>query len=116
MKPTISFSLQRQLLSFSKKIFMICITITLITATAFANGEESNAKALSNLKREYKNAKDVEWKVTNEYTKASFSWNGQYLEVFYNNDGETIAESKYINTNNLPLKAQQFISKKYADY
>ncbi len=58
----------------------------------------------------------MEWKVTPDYTKAIFTWNGQHVEVFYNNDGETIAETRFINMNNLPLKAQQYINKKYADY
>src|SRR5438105_3930295 len=115
MKPTINLLLQKRTSSLSKKLFVACIGVVFITASAFANGEETSAKAISNLKRDYKNAKDIEWKVTPQYTKATFTWNGQYLEVFYNNDGETIAESRYINTNNLPLKAQQFINKKYAD-
>ena len=102
--------------SFSKKLFIAGIAVTCITASALANGEETNAKAVSNLQKEYKNAENIEWKVTPNYTKASFSWNGQHLVVFYNNEGETIAESKFINLNNLPLKAQQFINRKYADY
>jgi len=99
-----------------KKLFLAGIAGVFIFSSAFANGEETNTRAISNLKRDYKNAKNIEWKVTSQYTKASFTWNNQYLEVFYNKDGETIAESKYINANNLPLKAQQFINKKYADY
>jgi hypothetical protein len=116
MKPTIKFLLQKLNSPLSQKILILCIVVMSITVSAFANGEETNAKAMSNLKKEYQNAKNIEWKVTSQYTKATFTWNGQYLEVFYNNDGETIAQSKFINTNELPLKAQQFISKKYADY
>ena len=116
MKPTINSLLQKVTSSFSKKLFIAGIAVTFITASAFASGEETNAKAVSNLKKEYRNARNIEWKVTPDYTKASFNWNGQHLEVFYNNEGETIAESKMINTTNLPLKAQQFINKKYADY
>ena len=115
MKPTIKLLLQKLNLSPGKK-FVACIAVTFITLSAFANGEEANTRAISNLKKEYQNAKNIEWKVAPQYTKATFTWNGQYLEVFYNNDGETIAESKYINTNELPLKAQQFINKKYADH
>jgi hypothetical protein len=116
MKLTINLLLQRLNSSPRKKLFVACISVIFIAVSAFANGEETNAKAISHLKKEFKNAKDIEWKVTPQYTKAAFTWNGQHLEVFYNSDGETIAESKYINTNNLPLKAQQFINKKYADY
>ncbi len=116
MKQTISSLLQKMTSSLSKKLFIAGIAVTSITSSAFAGGEEANAKAVSNLKSEYKNAQNVEWKVTPEYTKATFTWNGQHCEVFYNNDGETIAETRFINMNNLPLRAQQYITKKYADY
>jgi hypothetical protein len=116
MKPTVNFLLQRSNSALSKKLFVACIAILFIAVNAFANGEEASTKAISNLKKEYKDATNIQWKVTPQYTKAAFTWNSQHLEVFYNNDGETIAESKFINTNELPLKAQQFINKKYADY
>jgi len=116
MKPTIKLLLQKLTSPLSQKLLVICVAFFSMTISAFANGEETNAKAMSNLKKEYKNARNIEWKVTTQYTKAAFTWNGQHLEVFYNKDGETIAESKFINTNELPLKAQQFINKKYADY
>lgn len=116
MKPTIKLLLQRRNSSLTRKLFVTCIAVIFIAVSAFANGEEANTRAISNLKKEYQNAKNIEWKVTPQYTKAAFKWNGQYLEVFYNNEGETIAESKFINTTELPLKAQQFINKKYADY
>ena len=50
------------------------------------------------------------------YIKATFNWNDQKLEVFYNQQGETIAESRAIEVNNLPVKAQQHLAKKYAGF
>ena len=99
-----------------KKLFILAVASTLITASAFAGGEEENMKAASSLKKEFTNAQNINWKVTPNYIKASFTWNGQQLEVFYNANGETIAQSRMINPNSLPLKAQQFIQKRYADY
>jgi 2-oxoglutarate dehydrogenase complex dehydrogenase (E1) component-like enzyme len=116
MRPTNNSLLQNVSSFISKKIFAAAIATTLMTATAFANGDEANAKAVNNFKKEYKNARDVQWKVTKDYTKAAFNWHNQYLEVFYNNNGETIAESRAININDLPVKAQQLLEKRYNDY
>jgi len=116
MKPQISSFIRRNISSARRKLFVAAIAATCISASAFANGETENEKAASNLKKEFANAKNVEWKVTSDYIKATFSWNGQQLEVFYNNAGETIAQSRIIDKSSLPLKAQQFIGKKYPDY
>ena len=116
MKPQIGLFIRRNISSSRRKLFIAAIAATCITASAFANGETENEKAANNLKKEFANAKNVEWKVTPNYIKASFSWNGQQLEVFYNEAGETIAQSRMINENSLPLRAQQIIQKKYPGY
>ena len=116
MTPQFNLLFQKRSFSLSKKIFATAIAATLVTASAFASGDEANTKAINSLKKEYKNATNVEWKVTDLYTKASFSWNHQHLEVFYNKDGETIAESRAVDLNSIPLKAQQLLERKYADH
>ena len=109
--------LNRKITSFAgKKLFFVALVATFITSNAFAGGEGENKKAASSLKKEFANAQNIAWKVTPNYIKASFTWNGQQLEVFYNDAGETIAESRIINAGSIPLKAQQHIQKKYPDY
>ena len=116
MTPTINLLLQKTASTISKKLLVVAIATTCFAASAFAGGDEASAKAVSNLKKEYGDAKNVEWNVTGDYIKATFNWNNQVVQVFYTKDGETFAESKLINTNNLPLKAQQYLDKNYADY
>jgi hypothetical protein len=116
MTPVTKMLLQKTNSSISKKLFVAAIAIFCLTASAFATGDEANEKAAKNLKTEYKNAKDVQWKVTDNYIKASFSWNSEHLEVYYNKDGETIADGRMIRLANLPMKAQQYLQDKYADY
>jgi len=108
--------LQRTVSSIGKKFFVAAIATTCFAASAFAGGDESNAKAMSNLKKEYSDAKNVQWSVTSDYIKATFRWNNQDLMVFYTKDGETFAESRLIIPDNLPLKAQQYLKKNYGDY
>ena len=116
MKPQINLLIKKTASSFSKKLLLSALAVTFITAGAFASSEESNLKAASSLKNEFSNAKNIEWKITPAYTKASFTWNEQQLQVFYNETGETIAVSRNISTANLPLKTQQYLQKKYADH
>lgn len=116
MKPQINLLIKKAAPSFSRKLLLSALAVTFIAASAFANSEESNLKAASSLKNEFSNAKNIEWKITPAYTKASFTWNEQQLEVFYNETGETIAVSRNISEANLPLKAQQYLQKRYADH
>ncbi|HRI22781.1 MAG TPA: hypothetical protein PLA68_17605 [Panacibacter sp.] len=116
MKSQINLLIKKATTVLSKKVSVAILAATFITATAFASGEESAIKAASSLQKEFKNARNIEWKVTPNYIKASFKWNDQDLQVFYSETGETIAVSRKINETNLPLKAQQIIQKKYADY
>lgn len=116
MKSRMNLLIKKATAALSKKISVAVFAATFITATAFASGEESALKAASNLQKEFSNARNIEWKVTPDYIKASFKWNDQDLQVFYSETGETIAVSRKINETNLPLKAQQIIPKKYAGY
>lgn len=116
MKPQINLLIKRAQASFGKKVLTAAFAVTFITATAFASGEENKEKAVKNLKKEFATAKDIEWKLTDNYLKASFTWNNQQLEVFYNFEGDVIAKSKHIELSNLPVDAQQTIEKRYADY
>ncbi len=116
MKQQISLLIKKATSSISKKLFTAAIAVTCITASAYASGEESSVKAASSLKKEFQNAENIEWKVTVNYIKASFSWNKQKMEVFYNAEGDNIAVSRFIYENMLPLKAQQSLHAKYADY
>ncbi|MEP6845987.1 MAG: hypothetical protein ABI861_08280 [Panacibacter sp.] len=116
MTPQINLLIKRTRSSFSRKILAVAFAATIFTTSAFASGEEDKAKAINNLKKEFSSAKDIQWKLTDNYIKASFTWNGQQLEAFYNYDGEMIAKSRHIDPVSLPIDAQQTIAKKYAGY
>lgn len=114
MKTQINQLFQKASAVISKKILMAVCAGIFVAASAFATGEENNAKAASALKKEFASAENVQWKVTVNYIKATFNWNDQKLEVFYNQQGETIAESRAIQVTNLPVRAQQYLDKKFA--
>lgn len=116
MKSKINFMQLKTIMSFSSRLFVALLAASFLVLTSFTNDDLINAKTVSNLKHEYATAENVKWETTSDYTKASFTWNHQQLEVFYNKEGERIAESKAITIEDLPLNAQHFISKKYAAY
>ncbi len=116
MKSSINLLAKKASAVIRKKTSAAFLAATFITASAFASGEKTNLKAATSLQKEFNNAQNVEWKITPDYIKASFKWNDQDLQVFYNETGETIAVSRKISENNLPLKAQQTLQKKYAGY
>lgn len=115
MKPQINL-LKRTGASFSRKIIAVAFAATILTTSAFASGEENKDKAIKNLKKEFSTAKDIQWKLTDNFIKASFNWNDQQLEVFYNYDGEMIAKSRHVKPVSLPIDAQRTIAEKYKGY
>ena len=67
----------------SKKVLPIFLVVGLLATSAFAS-DENKSHAATSLKKNFSTAENIKWKVTDNYTKASFSWNGQQMEVFYN--------------------------------
>ncbi len=102
--------------TFRKTFLLAAMAALLISASAFASGEENRTKAAVNLKKTFANAEDVQWKITADYIKASFKWNNQFITVFYNEEGETIAESRIIDIANLPIRAQQYVNQHFAEH
>lgn len=99
------------------KLFFTALAALAITASSFAKEPETvNTKAQKNLVAEFKEAKDVKWVTKANLIEANFEWNGQKLQVFYNEDGEQVAISRVITTDKLPVKALQAINQKYGNY
>lgn len=97
-----------------KKI-ILTLAIAISTLGAFA-GEEVNPKALASFKNEFASAKEVTWTVTAEYFKAEFTFNGQYVNAFYNADGELMGLTRNITSLELPMNLQASLKKSYEDF
>lgn len=100
-----------------KKILFTAIMAAAVTLSSFAaDVTKVNRIILNKFATEYAGAENVSWKVTNEFTKVSFVFEGEALEVFYNADGEQIATSKKVDFKSIPFSAQKTIRNKYASY
>jgi hypothetical protein len=99
-----------------KKLFLAACMAVLMTASAFADGSKVNNKALKHFNTEFAEATHVEWKTGADFAKASFIWNEQRMEAFYDSDGELIGTSRAVTLERLPMNASRYIQRKYADY
>ncbi|HWB24009.1 MAG TPA: hypothetical protein VG738_00950 [Chitinophagaceae bacterium] len=99
------------------KLFFTAIAALAITASSFAKEPETvSMRAKNQLTAEFKDAKNVHWQAKNNLLEASFEWNGQKLQAFYNQDGDEIALSREITLDRLPVKALQAVNEKYSGY
>ncbi len=96
-----------------KKNFLVIAAVIMFTTTAFADENSVSFNIINNFKTSFTNAKNVNWKLANEYVKASFEINGINKVAIYNYEGELIATSNKFEFNNLPQNAIETIAKKY---
>jgi hypothetical protein len=101
----------------NSKLFIATAASLAIALGSFAKGTETaNTFAAKQLKAEFKDATNITWSTQARLSEASFTWNGQKLHAFYNEDGEQVALSREVSEDKLPLKAIQAIKAKYDGY
>jgi len=61
-------------------------------------------------------AKNVEWVASQYYYKAGFEINNKYLFAYYNQSGKLLAITRHIVADELPIKLQLSLKKKYAGF
>lgn len=98
-----------------KKI-IIMLAIAISSFTAFAGDENVSSTVLSSFNKEFAGAKDVQWSTTDNYYKASFVFNDQFVSAFYQLDGELIAMTRNISSLELPISLQTSLKKSYKNY
>jgi hypothetical protein len=99
-------------------LFTMTLMLSLISMSSFANdnSEKVNGAVLASFKSNFRNATEVSWSVSQQYVKASFALNGQYVTAFYDNGGELIALTRHISSTQLPITLQAGLRKQYGDY
>jgi hypothetical protein len=99
-KPTKTFFMKRFL-------FTLTILCSLISFSSFANPTEKIAsRVLQAFNNSFKNAANVEWTIGDNFYKASFQIDEQYVNAFYSIEGEMIAVTKRITSTQLPVALQ----------
>ena len=99
-----------------KLLVSAVLTVLIATSSIAADVNELNSKVVSNFSIEFKNAKNVTWKSTENFVKASFILNDKSMAAFYDLDGNMIGTTTNIAIDDLPTNAKRAFAKKYAEY
>jgi hypothetical protein len=98
-----------------KKI-ILTLAIAIGSLTSFAREGEVNQKVLDAFNSEFNQATEVSWTVTKDYYKATFMYNDRYVFAYYTENGELLAMTRYISSDDLPLSLVTSLKKNYGDY
>jgi hypothetical protein len=96
-----------------KKILLI-VAITLSTQVSLAASSPVPASMITaDFQKNFTNAAEVQWHHAENFTRASFVLDGQYLNAYYSPEGELIAVMRNILSSQLPLNLLLDLKKKH---
>jgi hypothetical protein len=97
-----------------KKILLAATLLVALTSAAFADGKNSNAKLLNDLKTAFKSSNQSAWKTTESYKKTSFAFNGKSVSAYLDAENDAlIGFGIVISVSDLPQGTMENISSKY---
>lgn len=99
-----------------KKLLITALLAIAVAAGVFAAPTKVSSSILVNFNAVFKEATDVSWLITNDYTKAGFTSDNTKMEVFYDYNGDIIGTSKSIPLDELPVNAKRPFAKLFAGY
>jgi hypothetical protein len=97
------------------KRFLITLTVlfSLISMSSFASDSKVDSRVLKSFETSFKNATEVDWTVTNNFYKAKFSLNGQYVAAYFDASGNMMAITRNIGSTQLPISLQTNLKNNY---
>jgi hypothetical protein len=100
-----------------KKITTLALLAIIMTTSIFASDKTNitNSDVLTAFTAKFGNASDVNWERGQDFYKASFKLNEQYLFAYYTERGELLGVCRNIQSNQLPLNLQVELKKMVAD-
>lgn len=97
-------------------VITLTVLFSLVSLSSFANEEKVNARVLESFQSNFKNATEVDWTVSENFYKADFSLNGQYVAAYYDEAGQLIALTRNISSTQLPISLQTNLKKDHEAY
>jgi hypothetical protein len=96
-----------------KKITTLALLAVIITTSIFAADKTNitNSEILSAFASKFTTATEVSWEKGQEFVKASFKLNEQYMFAYYTEGGELLGVCRNIHSNQLPLNLQVELKK-----
>jgi len=100
-----------------KKTILSVALLLVLGVSSFANNNEGvNQKASNSFSKEFNTAKDVKWDNGREFSKVTFTLNGQVMFAYYTSNGEKLAMSRNIVSSQLPINLLNDLKKDYNDF
>lgn len=98
-------------------LIILTVALSLISLSSFAEGmKDISPKAVKAFNSSFKNVTEVSWSIADNFYKASFSMNGQYVTAYYDADGNRKAVTRNISSLQLPITLQAELQKSYDNF
>jgi hypothetical protein len=91
--------------------FILALMASLVSFSSYANDKKVSAVVLQSFNNSFKNATEVDWTAGENFYKAEFNLDGQYLTAFFGYDGKFMAVTKQISPVQLPINLQAALKK-----
>ena len=110
--------ISQALLNGTKKIALaVAMLLTVGIASSFANPKDGgNDAATASFHKDFKKAEVMEKKTGKTYTRFTFKLNEMILFAFYDENGQLLAVTRNIKSNQLPIQLQMQVKKDYGNY
>ena len=101
-----------------KKSILLIVTVLFVGISGLMANKNAgiNEKALTSFQKDFSNATNVNWESGNRYLKVSFTFNEHVLTAYYNEEGERLAVTRNIRSNELPLGLLESLRQSYGNY
>ncbi len=102
-----------------KIITLVLVTVCTISMSFAATDKNpANEKVVNSFKQAFAGAENITWRQLDgeDIFKASFNYNNEKVEAFYNTEGEMVATARYITLKQLPLAVVQSLRENYDTY
>src|SRR5881275_2494778 len=86
--------------NFMKRLVVtLTIALSFLSLSSFAeNRDDVSPKAIESFNSSFKNATEVYWTISQNYYKANFALNGQYVSAYYDAQGKMILLTRNISS------------------
>ena len=100
-----------------KIILSIGLLLSIGLTSAFAiKREDVNSAVISSFNKDFASAKNVNWEVQKDFIKATFNMNDLVMYAYYRADGELLAVTRNLLSNQLPIYLRGELTKDYQNY
>jgi uncharacterized protein YegP (UPF0339 family) len=101
-----------------KKILLGALVLTLTCSYSFADDKDKGVseRAKASFHHEFVNAEAVQWENFRQFVKANFRMDGRNLSAYFSPDGDLLAMTRNILSDQLPLHLLTVVKKEYPGY